>query len=66
MFYQRLLSNRNKDSVAAEIEKSAPKPEYAKIFHDPYVLEFLELEDNEHYYEGDLEQAIIEMLLHCG
>lgn len=31
MFYQRLLSNRNKDSVAAEIEKSAPKPEYAYV-----------------------------------
>ncbi len=62
MFYQRLLSSREKESVAAEIEKSAPKPEYTKIVHDPYVLEFLELEDNEHYYEGDLEQAIIDHL----
>jgi len=62
MYYQRLLSSRDKESVAAEIEKSAPKPEYTKIVHDPYVLEFLELEDNEHYYEGDLEQAIINHL----
>lgn len=62
MFYQRLLSSRDKESVAAEIEKSAPKPEYTRIVHDPYVLEFLELEDNEHYYEGDLEQAIIDHL----
>lgn len=62
MFYQRILSSQDKESVAAEIEKSAPKPEYTKIVHDPYVLEFLELEDNEHYYEGDLEQAIINHL----
>ena len=62
MFYQRLLSSRDKDSVAAEIDKTSPKPEYTKIVHDPYVLEFLELEDNEHYYEGDLEQAIIDHL----
>ena len=62
MYYQRLLSSRDKESVAAEIEKSAPKPEYTKIVHDPYVLEFLELEDNEHYYKGDLEQAIIDHL----
>lgn len=60
MFYQRLLSSRDKESVAAEIEKSVPKPEYTKILHDPYVLEFLELEDNEHYYEGELEQALID------
>ena len=62
MFYQRLLSSRDKEGVAAEIEKSTPKPEYTKIIHDPYVLEFLELEDNEHYYENDLEQAIIDHL----
>ena len=34
----------------------------SKMVHDPYVLEFLELEDNEHYYEGDFEQAIIDHL----
>jgi predicted nuclease of restriction endonuclease-like (RecB) superfamily len=62
MFYQRLLSSRDKENVAREIEKSAPKPEYTKIVHDPYVLEFLELEDNEHFYEDDLEQAIIDHL----
>lgn len=62
MFYQRLLSSREKESVEEEIEKSAPKPEYTKIVHDPYVLEFLELEENDHYYEGDLEQAITDHL----
>lgn len=51
MFYQRLLSSRDKESVAEEIEKSAPKPEYTKILHDPYVLEFLELEDKENENE---------------
>ena len=63
MFYQRLLSSRDKESVAAEIEKSAPKPEYTRIVHDPYVLEFLELEDNEHYYEGSLRWDEVSHLL---
>ena len=39
-----------------------PKPEYEKIVKDPYVLEFLDLEPNPHFYEKDLEQAIIDHL----
>ena len=62
MFYQRLLSSRDKESVSAEIETTVPKPEYTKIVHDPYVLEFLELEENEHYYEDDLEEALLNHL----
>lgn len=62
MFYERLLSSRDKESVAAEIESTVPKPEYEKIIHDPYVLEFLELEEDEHYFEGDLEEALLNHL----
>ncbi len=62
MFYQRLLSSRDKESVSAEIETTVPKPEYTKLVHDPYVLEFLELEENEHYYEDDLEEALLNHL----
>ncbi len=62
MYYQRMLSSRDKVSVAAEIDTTVPKPEYEKIIKDPYVLEFLDLPPNEHYYESDLEQALIDHL----
>ncbi|MBQ3567156.1 MAG: DUF1016 family protein [Oscillospiraceae bacterium] len=62
MFYERLLSSKEKDAVAAEIQTTEPKPEYEKIIRDPYVLEFLDLPKNPHFYEKDLEQAIIDHL----
>ena len=61
-FYQRILASKDKDSVAAEIDTLEPKPEYEKIIKDPYVLEFLDLPANEHFYESDLEQALIDHL----
>lgn len=62
MYYQRILASKDKTAVAAEIEKLEPKPEYEKIVKDPYVLEFLNLPPNEHFYEADLEQALIDHL----
>lgn len=62
MYYQRMLASQDKQSVAAEIETTVPKPEYEKIVKDPYVLEFLDLPKNEHFYESDIEQAFIDHL----
>ena len=62
MYYQRMLASQDKQSVAAEIETTVPRPEYEKIVKDPYVLEFLDLPRNEHFYESDLEQALIDHL----
>ena len=61
-YYQRILTSKDKVSVSAEIDKLEPKPEYEKIIKDPYVLEFLNLPANEHFYESDLEQALIDHL----
>ena len=61
-YYQRILASKDKDSVAAEIDTLEPQPEYEKIIKDPYVLEFLDLPANEHFYESDLEQALIDHL----
>ena len=58
MFYKRLLASRDKEGVSAEIQTTEPKPEYEMIIRDPYVLEFLNLPPNEHYYESELEQAL--------
>lgn len=62
MYYQRLLSSKDKKSVSNEIQVTEPKPEYETILKDPYVLEFLELPKNDHYYESDLEEALIDHL----
>ena len=62
MYYKRILARRDKESVAAEIQTTEPKPEYEQIIKDPYVLEFLDLPANEHYYESTLEQALIDHL----
>lgn len=62
LYYNRLLSSKDKESVAAEIEATVPRPEYEKIIKDPYVLEFLDLPQNEHFYESELEQALIDHL----
>ena len=61
-YYQRILASKDKTSVAAEIDTLEPKPEYEKIIKDPYVLEFLDLPANEHFYESELEQALIDHL----
>ncbi len=62
MYYNRILASKDKASIAAEIQTTVPKPEYEKIIKDPYVLEFLDLPANEHYYESKLEQALIDHL----
>ncbi len=62
LFYDRLLISKDKEPVANEIQKTEPKPEYEKIIRDPYVLEFLDLPQNPHFYEKNLEQALIDHL----
>lgn len=62
MYYERILASRDKESVAEEIQKTEPKPEYEKIVKDPYVMEFLQIKPDSHVYETDLEQALIDHL----
>lgn len=64
MYYQRILASQDKESVAAEIQTTEPKPEYEKIVKDPYVMEFLQIQPDTHVYEGELEQALIDHLQH--
>lgn len=58
-FYERLLSSKNKEQVAKEIQILEPAKEPEDIIRDPYVLEFLGLSSNDDFYESDLEQALI-------
>ena len=61
-FYERLLSSRDKAGVAGEIKNLEPGKSPEDIIRDPYVLEFLGLEQNASFYESDLEQALIDHL----
>ena len=58
-FYERLLSSKNKEQVAAEIKTLEPAKKPEDVIRDPYVLEFLGLTPNDDFYESDLEQALI-------
>ncbi|MBQ9816069.1 MAG: DUF1016 family protein [Proteobacteria bacterium] len=62
MFYQRMLASQDKESVAAEIQISEPKPEYEKLVKDPYVMEFLQIKPDTRVYESDVEQAMLDHL----
>lgn len=61
-FYERLFSSRDKKAVSEEVQKLEPRPGYERIIRDPYVLEFLDLEENPYFYEKELEQALIDHL----
>ena len=61
-FFERLLSSKDKDGVSSEILRLEPAKAPSDIIRDPYVLEFLGLEQNSSFYENDLEQALIDHL----
>lgn len=61
-YYQRLLSSQDKDIVRNEIQKLEKGIDAKDIIRDPYVLEFLGLEQTPNLYEKDLEQGLINHL----
>ena len=63
LFYERLLSSKDKEKVSKEICKLEPQNKKAEdIIKDPYVLEFLGLPENTNFLEKKLEQALIDHL----
>lgn len=58
-FYERLLSSKNKEQIAAEIQTLEPAKKPEDVIRHPYVLEFLGLKPNDDFYESNLEQALI-------
>lgn len=60
--YERLLLSNDKESVLA-VARSQRVPELPQeIIKDPMILEFLGLERKAHYFEEDLESALIQHL----
>jgi len=61
-YYERLLASKNKKPVIAEAKEKLAQVEPEEFIHDPYVLEFLNLNDYPGLRESDLEKAIIDNL----
>lgn len=63
LFYERILSSKNKEKISQEIYKLEPKKNRPEdIIKDPYVLEFLGLPENIDFLEKNLEQSLINHL----
>jgi predicted nuclease of restriction endonuclease-like (RecB) superfamily len=60
--YERLALSRDKKGVKALADKGQIIGTPQDVLKDPYVLEFLGLDENTHYSESDLESAIIDKL----
>lgn len=61
-YHQRLLSSQDKDMVRNEILNLETGRDSKDVIRDPYVLEFLGLEQTPNLFEKDLEQGLIEHL----
>ena len=61
-YYERLLGSRNKAKVVDEAEQKKEIFEAKDVIKDPFVLEFLGLQDRAHLLEKDLEKALLDNL----
>lgn len=60
--YERLLLSNDKEAVLAVARRERIPQSPQEIVKDPMILEFLGLERRAHYYESDLENALIDHL----
>ncbi len=65
LYYQRLLSSQDQESVKAEahrvIQRDTP-PNPRDFIRDPYILEFLGAQPQAAWYEKDMEQGLLDQL----
>ncbi|NEX18818.1 DUF1016 domain-containing protein [Thiorhodococcus mannitoliphagus] len=62
--YERLALSRDKAEIKKLAEQGLVVEEAADIIKNPYVLEFLDLDEQSSYNEHELETAIIDKLEH--
>lgn len=62
MLYERLLLSNDKEAVLAMAKRERIPESPSEMIKDPMVLEFLGLGRKSHYYESDLETALIDHL----
>ncbi len=61
-YYERLLKSKKKDLLKKEVEENIAIVSPENILKDPYILEFLDLDEKSIYRESDLEQELIDKL----
>lgn len=61
-YYQRLLASQNKGIVKNEAEQNNAPITPSEVLKDPYILEFLDLNERKDYLEADLESSLISHL----
>ena len=70
LYFERSGMSKNKEALAALVNKQAVKLKPTDVLHDPVALEFLETEKKSTWTEKDLEDAIVghlqEFLLEMG
>lgn len=62
--YERLALSRDKKTIKELSEKGQIIEKAKDTLKDPYILEFIELPEDEKYSESELEQKIIDKLEH--
>ena len=62
LLFERLAKSRDKQQVLALAKKGQTITKVMDVIKDPFVLEFLGLEERSSWLERDLEQAIIDRL----
>lgn len=62
--FERLALSRNKAKVKELSKKGHRIEKPSDVIKDPYILEFLDLQEQDYYSENDLEKAIIKKLEH--
>ncbi len=61
-YFERLLSSQNGEPVRQEASEKTAQLTPQDILKDPYVLEFLQLQNRPNYTENELESALIDGL----
>jgi predicted nuclease of restriction endonuclease-like (RecB) superfamily len=61
-YYERLLASQNRDPVIKEASLKTGRLAPEDVLKDPYVLEFLNLQNRPEYTENELESALIDQL----
>jgi len=62
LYFDRLLMSKDKTRLKLVADKQTSHPD--NIIKDPFILEFLDVKENETMAESDLESALIEKLKH--
>ncbi|MBU0992005.1 MAG: DUF1016 family protein [Proteobacteria bacterium] len=62
LLFERLALSRDKSGVMELAQKGHEVHQPADLVKDPYVLEFTGIKQNDHFYEKDLETALIDKL----